>query len=170
MNKNHRTILAQNLRHYLSGTLTNFEFMYRIQPIYKTDDKGVRAIENAFWYCYNDLKEHKNTGKNKLCEESENQIKRSIVFLKSNNEYEWRNSKFSLQINWIVNLITFGFYPQNTEKKETETENNEIGDDQVWPFFRQVELENEINEPKYLNKKTTPQKTKNTHLKSKNKI
>ena len=155
MNRNHRNILAENLRHYLSGTITNFEFMDRVEPIYKTDDKGVRAVENAFWFCYDDLREHKNIGKHKLTEESENQIKRFILFLKSDNEYEWKDPKFSNPINWILNLITFGLYPKNSEK--TEAENNEFGDDRVWPFFRQAELENEINEPKYLNKKTTPQ-------------
>ncbi len=125
--------------------------MDRIEPIYKTDDKGVIAIENTFWFCYNDLREHKNVGKHKLTAASENQIKRFILFLKSDNKYEWKDPKFSNPINWILNLMTFGLYPKNSEKKEIE--NDEIGDDRVWPFFRQTELENEINEPKYLNKK-----------------
>ena len=129
--------------------------MDRIEPIYRTDDKGVRAVENQFWFCYDDLREHKNIGKDKLNEEAENHIKRFILFLKSDNEYEWKDPKFSNTIKRILNLITFGIYPKNSKKAETEK--NEIGDDQVWPFFRQTEFEKEINEPKYLNKKTTPQ-------------
>ena len=146
MNRNHRNILAENLRHYLSGTITNFEFMNRIEPIYPTNDKGVKAIENSFWYCYDDLRKHKNTGKDKLTAEAESHIKRFILFLKSDNEYEWKDPKLSNPIKWILSLITFGIYPKKAEEKE-------IGDEQVWPFYRQTEFENEINEPKYLNKK-----------------
>ena len=151
MNRKDRNILAENFRHYLSRTITNFEFMDRIEPIYRTKDKGVRAIENEFWYCYDDLRKHKNLGKNKLTEEMENHIKRFILFLKSDNEYEWKDPKFPNPIDWIMDLITFGNYSkkQNDEKKETL----EVGNKEVWPFFRKPEFEKEIAEPKYLNKK-----------------
>lgn len=152
MNRNHRDILAENLRHYLSGTITNFEFMDRIKPIYKSGDKGVRAVENVFWYCYDDLREHNNSGKHKLTEESENQIKRFILFLKSDKEYEWNDAKFIDSIKWLLNLITFGLYPKNLE--ETDKSRYAIGDDQVWPFFSQDEFEKEIKDPKYLNNKS----------------
>ena len=155
MNRNHRNILAENLRHYLSGTITNFEFMERIEPIYRTDDKGVRAIESEFWFCYDDLREHKNVGKHKLTNETEKHIKRFILFLKSDNEYEWKDAKFSNPIKWILNLITFGIYSKKSQWEKLE--NTEVGDDRVWPFFRQTEFEKEIKEPKYLNKKTTSQ-------------
>lgn len=148
MNRIHRNILAENLRHYLSGTITNFEFMERIEPIYSTDDKGVRAIENEFWFCYDDLRKHKNIGKHKLSKESENHIKRFILFLKSDNEYEWKDLKISNTIKRILSLITFGIYP----KQVLETEYNEIGDKQVWPFFKQSQLDKEIAEPKYMSK------------------
>ena len=149
MNRNHRNILAENLRHYLSGTITNFEFMDRIEPIYRTDDKGVRVVESEFWFCYDDLRKHKNIGKHKLTVEAENHIKRFILFLKSDNEYEWKDPKISNPIKWILNLITIKRYPKKLEKNELK--NEEAGDDQVWPFFRQTEFEKEINEPKYLN-------------------
>lgn len=155
MNRNHRNILAENLRHYLSGTITNFEFMDRIEPICRTDDKGVRAIESEFWFCYDDLREHKNVGKHKLTDESEKHIKRFILFLKSDNEYEWKDPKFSNPIKWILSLITFGIYSKKSQ--EEKLENTEVGDERVWPFFRQTEFEKEIEKPKYLNKKTTPQ-------------
>lgn len=125
--------------------------MDRIEPIYSTDDKGVRAIESEFWFCYDDLRKHKNIGKDKLTIEAENHIKRFILFLKSDNEYEWKDPKFSNPFKWILNLITIKRYPKKSEKNELK--NEEIGDDQVWPFFRQAEFEKEINDPKYLNKK-----------------
>ena len=151
MNRKQRNILAENLRHYLSGTITNFEFMDRIEPIYPTNDKGIRAIESEFWFCYDDLREHKNIGKHKLTDETEKHIKRFILFLKSDNEYEWKDPKFPNPIKWLLNLITFRIYPKKSDEKEAE--NIEIGDERVWPFFRQSEFEKEINEPKYLNKK-----------------
>ncbi|GAA0746948.1 hypothetical protein [Gaetbulibacter jejuensis] len=153
MNRNQRNILAENLRHYLSGTITNFEFMNRIEPIYPTDDKGIRAIESEFWFYYDDLREHRNLGKHKLTDETEKYIKRFILFLKSDNEYEWKDQKFPNPIKWFLNLITFGIYSKYSDEKELE--NIEDGDERVWPFFRQSEFEKEINEPKYLNKKTT---------------
>lgn len=155
MNRNHRNILAENLRHYLSGTITNFEFMDRIEPICRTDDKGVRAIESELWFCYDDLREHKNVGKHKLTDETEKHIKRFMLFLKSDNEYEWKDPKFSNPIKWILSLITFGIYSKKSQ--EEKLENTEVGDERVWPFFRQTEFEKEIEEPKYLNKKKTPQ-------------
>lgn len=151
MNRNQRNILAENLRHYLSGTITNFEFMDRIEPIYPTNDKGIRAIESEFWFCYDDLREHKNRGKDKLTDETEKHIKRFILFLKSDNEYEWNDQKFPNPIKWLLNLMTFGIYPKKT--KENESENIELGDERVWPFFRQTEFEKEINQPKYMSEK-----------------
>ena len=155
MNRNDRNLLAENLRHYLSGTITNFEFMDRIDPIYSTKDKGARAIEQEFWFCYDEFTEHKNSGKYKLSEETENHIKRFILFLKSDNEYEWKDPKFPNPINWVLNLLKFKIYSKKTREKETEK--IEVGDQRVWPFFRETELVNEIENPKYLNKKTTPQ-------------
>lgn len=155
MNRNDRNLLAENLRHYLSGTITNFEFMDRIETIYRTNDKGVKAIEHEFWFCYSDLKKHKNVGKHKLSEETENIIKRYILFLKSDNEYEWKDPKFPNVINWFLNVIKFGICHKKSQEKESE--NTGFGDERVWPFFRETEFEKEINEPKYLNKKTTPQ-------------
>ena len=151
MNRNQRNILAENLRHYLSGTITNFEFMDKIEPIYPTNDKGIHAIESEFWFCYDDLREHKNLGKDKLTDETEKHIKRFILFLKSDNEYEWNDPKFPNPIKWLLNLMTFGIYPKKSEEKESE--NIELGDERVWPFFRQTEFEKEINEPKYMSGK-----------------
>ncbi|WP_288995117.1 hypothetical protein, partial [uncultured Polaribacter sp.] len=74
-----------------------------------------------------------------------------ILFLKSDNEYEWKDPKFSNPIKWILNIITFGIYSKKSE--ENLTEKIEIGDERVWPFYRETEFEKEINEPKYLNKK-----------------
>ena len=150
-----RNLLAENLRYYIMGTITNFEFINRMKPIYRTKDKGVRIIESEFWFCYDDLKEHRNIGKYKLSEETEKHIKRSILFLKSNNEYEWKDPKFPNPINWILNLISLRVYPKNS--KEKEVENIELGDESVWPFFRKTEFDYEINNPIFLNKKTPPQ-------------
>lgn len=151
MNRKDRNLLAENIRHYLSGTITNFEFMDRIEPIHRTDDKGVRAVESEFWFCYDDLREHKNVGKRKLTNETENHIKRFILFLKSDNEYEWKDPKFPNPIKWLINLFTFGAYSK--KKNEMETQNVEIGNEKVWPFFRETELEIEISEPKYMSGK-----------------
>lgn len=153
MNRTDRNLLAENLRHYLSGTITNFEFLNRIRPVSRTNDRGVRGVVNEFWSCYDDCREHRNTGKDKLNEEDENHIKRFIIYLKSDNEYEWKDPKFPNPIKWILNLITLGIYPEKTA--ETETDKLEIGDERVWPFFRETEFQKEIDKPKYLNDKTT---------------
>ena len=154
MNRKDRSLLAENLRHYLSGRITNFEFVDRIDELYKSDDKAVVAIKKEFWFAHDDLREHRNSGKQKLNEESEDHVKRFILFLKSDNEYEWKDSVFPNPINWILNLITLKSYPKKI--KESEKELLEIGDKQVWPFFHETDFEKEVNEPKYLNHKTPP--------------
>lgn len=76
MNRKDRNLLAENLRHYVSGTITNFGFMERTESLLKSDDKAVSEIWTQFWFAYDDLREHKNTGKYKLNSEMENHIGR----------------------------------------------------------------------------------------------
>ena len=149
MNRKERNLLAENLRHYISGTITNFEFIDRIKILSKSNDRAIIAIEKEFWFAYSDLKEHRNVGKKKLCIETENHIKRFILFLKSDNEYEWKNSKYSNSIKWIIDLISFEKYLKKSNNEENQI--IEKGDKNVWPFFRESELKKEIDNPKYLN-------------------
>lgn len=155
MNRKDRNLLAQNLRHYLSGQISNFEFMDNTSRLHKSNDKAVVEVDREFWFAYDDLREHKNIGKDKLSKENENHIIRFILFLKSDNEYEWKDPKFPNPINWFLNLISFGLYPKNKNIEINEIK--EAGDKEVWPFYYKSKFENEINNPKYFKGVTTPQ-------------
>lgn len=146
MNRKDRNLLAQNLRHYLSERITNFEFMDNIKNIYRSDDKAVIAIKREFWFMYCDLREHKNKGRDKLNFETENHIKRFILFLKSDNEYKYKSLKFPNLIKWFLKIVTFNLCKDNPKKQITEK-----GDLEVWPFFKKSEYIKEIKKPKYLN-------------------
>ncbi|WP_196893882.1 hypothetical protein [Aureivirga marina] len=148
MNRKERNLLAENLRHYVSEQITNFEFIDRTELINRSEDKAVREISNVFWFAYDDLKEHLNIGKHKICLENEILVKRFILFLKSDLEYEWKSEKRNL-LREIYNLLTLNF-PIN--KSNNAIEENKIGDKEFWPFFRKEDYKKEILNPKYLNK------------------
>ena len=151
MNIEQRNKLAESMRHYLSGRISNFEFMERTEELWVSKDKAVRKIMQSFWMGYDDLKEHKNEGKHKISSDGELYVKTMILFLKSDNEYNWEDLKYDNIpfLRAIIYLVTFGKYPEVWDKEIMKK-----GDYDVWPFLTKSEFDNEISNPKYLNKLT----------------
>jgi len=135
-----RNKLAQNLRQYTSGRITN-DSLSDLEL--NRDDAGVHAVAFAAWYLYDDLHTHRATDTFHISRESKHEISRWILFLQTNEEFLWPNPNLSI-VTTLLNMVTFGFYSKVIGRKEKD------GDNDVWPFFKKEDYEAALANPKYL--------------------
>ena len=128
-----RDKLAETLRHYVSGRVSNDELD---NLDIKSDDLGVKAIKDASWFLYDDLYEHKAVGRNRINKGSRHEISIWIVFLQSEKEYVWLKPSV---VQKLVSILTLGFYKKKCLHK---------GDKEGWPFFKNKDLESAKKKPK----------------------
>ena len=77
---------AQLLRNFVSGKITNDEFA---DGCPSTLDRAIVAIWDTAWVLYDDLSEHRLTGRHRLTSDMRRICVRWILFLHNNHEYEW---------------------------------------------------------------------------------
>jgi len=145
IDRKHRDKLAETLRHYVSGQITNDE----LEDV-TTDsrDRGIIAVQEAAWCLYSDLYPHKAKGRHYLNKEVRSTIARWIAFLYSEQEYTWPEYAFDQIDIWGVNIITFGWWKK---KKQEEWERFQAaGDIDIWPFRIKEEFQNALHNPKLL--------------------
>jgi hypothetical protein len=87
-----RDALAQALRHYVAGLITNDDLDDVITM--RGPDRGVVAVSEMAWTLYDDMVEHRATGEHALDKEGRHEIVRWIAFLYSNEEYSWPEFSF----------------------------------------------------------------------------
>ena len=173
VDKERRKKLAYHLRHLSIGLITNDEFKnyitddvtfgwlpeqyYRAKEA-KYDDLIIRPMLELSWCLYSDLKEHKLEGKNKLTQEQLKEIAKYILFLNSNNEYEWPyydiinpQIRFSFGED-ITNLLSFGKYYRNKryQKEKEFIEMQQMGDFDYWPFISKEQYEQQLKHQPFL--------------------
>ncbi|WP_428740105.1 hypothetical protein, partial [Sulfurimonas sp.] len=102
-----RTEFAEQIRHLVSGQISNDEFEDRLP---ESKDKAIREIFwNGVWGLYDDLKEHKLRGPFRIDKKYRGDIARWILFLKSDLEYEWPPYPPKPQIiNILLSIATLG--------------------------------------------------------------
>ncbi|MFN0254121.1 hypothetical protein [Pedobacter ureilyticus] len=160
VDKERRQKLALHLRHLAVGLISNDEFednitddvtngwlpeqYYRAKEA-KFDDKIIQPMLELCWGLYDDTRNHKLIGADRLSEEALKVISRCILFLKSDQEYEWpyfdQNNpllKFSLG-EIIITILSFGQYYRDVrkEKEKAFEEFKKLGDFDIWPFLNQ---------------------------------
>lgn len=81
-----RDVAAQLLRDFISGRITNDQFE-SFCP--KTTDRAIHAIWDTAWTFYDDHHSHKLTGKYRLPRDIQRICVRWILFLHSDQPYEW---------------------------------------------------------------------------------
>src|SRR5260221_9704596 len=103
-----RTQLAESLRHLAAGVISNDEFEKR-RPR-KSQDVAVRQVfSEGAWFLYDDLREHRLIGKDKLSDSARTDLARWIVFLKTDLAYEWPVVPISVRLALLpLNLATLG--------------------------------------------------------------
>lgn len=138
-----RDILAEQLRHLVSGQITNDEFNARLPG--KTQDAGFRAIEEQAWFLYGDLSQHKLTGSRALSESGRHTICRLILFLHSDLEYEWSKHLCTGFVRLFAGVISLGWVPEHFDKQWQAQ-----GEYDVYPFFRRSDYERANSHPRLL--------------------
>ncbi|MCK4871635.1 MAG: hypothetical protein KAS72_02810 [Phycisphaerales bacterium] len=140
-----RDKLAEALRHYVSGQITNDD----LDDIeLDTRDRGAVAVQGMAWHLYDDLEQHKATGRHAISRDGRREISRWIAFLYSDQEYIWPEYSFIQIANWPMNFITFGWWEKMKRKKWEQF--LEAGNFEAWPFCSKDELQRIVKKPKLL--------------------
>ena len=139
MDRKARDIVAEVLRHFISGQITNFDFEDKI-PI--TKDPVIWAIEDCVWCFYDDFTKHKMKGNWALPQESKLQMARWLVFLYSNEEYMWPKISYP-----GLRPVEYGFLAKLFNKHKAQEIFMGTGDYSVWPFISKATYNNAKQNP-----------------------
>ncbi len=139
-----RDQLAELIRHLVAGQISNDEFEGRLPH---SKDAAIREIFwNGAWGLYDDLREHKLGGANRIENKHRRDIARWVLFLKSDYEYEWPPYPPKPRLlNLFLSILTFGVYNRLTAKRWRHN-----GEAEVWPFISKSDYERALNRPPYL--------------------
>ncbi|MGV8122292.1 MAG: hypothetical protein AB2L14_21230 [Candidatus Xenobiia bacterium LiM19] len=172
-----RDKMAENIRHLVSGTITNREYEYR-SPC--GEDPILEEVDGLAWFMYDDLHEHRLTGSRSLTKEGRREVARWILFLKTDLEYEgprvsrlrfypifWYYLSIGLFIylsghivfhQWLALLalylgVSYGIgryfvYKHNKQMEAAPLMKN--SDPSIWPFIRRSDYEAALSRPPYL--------------------
>ena len=142
-----RDTLAEQFRHLISGQITNYQFEDRLR---KSKDAGVYEVFfSAAWPLYDDLHEHKLTGKWAIRPEYKSIAARYLLFLKTDLEYEWPGQTGLIQLSvMLLSIFTLGIFGKLVNRIRDKRAG---GDQEVWPFLRRSDFEAALKEHPYLN-------------------
>jgi hypothetical protein len=143
VHREHRDQAALALRRLASARITNREF--ENQLVFRSPDAGVRAVIDAAWSLYDDLREHRLTGKYALTAKQRRAVARAILFLHSSVEYHWPANRFVTVLRDLLSYATRGWIPR-AERRSTY---GVVGDAAVWPFFEAAELTQARRTPRF---------------------
>jgi hypothetical protein len=136
-----RQHLALLLRRLVTGRITTDDFENDRPDASR--DSGVTAISLAAWTSlYSDFWPVRLTARRKLSDDTRSHVVRWILFLKSDNPYEWSQPpSFWQRLSSI--LIRRPTRSWNAWKAQ--------GDFEVWPFFRRADYNAALSSPPFLN-------------------
>jgi hypothetical protein len=142
VNRESRNRFAELLRHFAAGRLTNDEYEDATTALMRSEDLALRELWWAVWHTYDDLHEHRLTGKYKLPPEGRTIVARMVLFLHSDLPYEWPVPSRLLHLLLIV--LTLGLWGLVSRR---------LGGDidwELWPFFRPEDLAKAAAQPRLL--------------------
>lgn len=145
INRLSRDHLAEALRHYVAGRITNYE-LDEVDVDWR--DRGAGMVQDRAWCLYDDVPQHRATGRHHLSKPARDEIARWILFLHSDLEYIWPEFTFKQVVNWPMNLITFGWWERCKQRRFEEFAT--AGDFSVWPFVSRTDYERALARPRYL--------------------
>jgi len=169
-----RKKLAFHLRHLSVGLITNDDFesnlmadvtngwlpeQYDRAKEAKFDDQIIRPMLELCWGLYDDTRQHKLHGKDKLPDESLKIIARCILFLHSDQEYQWPYFdtinpllKFSFK-EVVVSILTLGQYYRDKRKERHQAylEFQKLGNFYIWPFLKVEDYNMQLKKQPFLN-------------------
>jgi hypothetical protein len=146
LDRENRRRVAELLRHFVAGQITNDEF--EIRSPRRSRDLAVRQIlSEGAWFLYDDRHEHRLTGKYKLTPEARENVARWILFLETDLPYEWPVMPFALRFALMpLNLMTVGLLGRLVQRYASRG-----GPVELWPFRRAWDYNAALMRPPYLN-------------------
>jgi hypothetical protein len=145
-----RDTASQLLRNFVSGRISNDAFE-DAQP--KTHDLAIDAIWDTAWVFYDDFKEHRLIGKYRLSPDQRRACVRWILFLHSDNPYEWPtiylpgiDPASRIQRSFLKRLFSVH---QHLHEKEV-SDFLSAGHYPVWPFIRVADYKKALSQPRLL--------------------
>lgn len=168
-----RRKLAFHLRHLSVGLVSNDDFEERLmddvtngwlpEQYYKSeeakfDDKIIQPILELCWGLYDDTRNHKLRGSDKLPEQSLKLIARCILFLQADKEYEWpyfdtNNPLFKFSLGEIIlTILSLGQYYRdiNKQREKAFEEFQKFGNFEIWPFISQSDYDEQLKHQPFL--------------------
>lgn len=142
---------AQTLRSFISGKITNFAFE-ALCPL--TNDPAIHAIWDTAWLFYDDFKTHRLDGRNGLSIDQRKSCVRWIIFLHSNQEYDWPTlalpgSDPNLRVRKSVWRGLLGLDPYDLSSEEARRF-LAAGHYAVWPFISVRKYKQALRSPRLL--------------------
>ncbi len=180
VNKERRKKLALHLRHLSVGLISNDDFeeavmedisdgwlpeQYHRSKLAKSDDDDpiVKPMLELCWGLYDDTRNHKLKKSDALTKDALKIIVRCILFLPSDKDYEWpyfnTNNpllRFSLK-DLILSVLTLGHHYRNKREEHIVSyyEWQKLGDYDVWPFFREIDYQDQLTRQPFLSGRQT---------------
>jgi hypothetical protein len=128
-----RDVAADALRDFMEGFISNEEYERRYPR--SKDDPALWGIYQNIWFCYSDTSEHTLPGKHASTDEGHAAIKRCLLFLKSDLEFQWPATRLRLWFPFL-RLIGLGQFVNRKVEKEMS-----VGDKEVWPFLKKEQYQ-----------------------------
>ncbi|WP_305982176.1 hypothetical protein [Roseivirga thermotolerans] len=168
-----RKKLAYHLRQLSNGQISNDEFEESVmndvtfgwlpEQYYRSDqstndDPVIRPILEMAWGLYDDTRNHKLNGRDSLTEYGIKEIARYILFLQSDQEYDWDYVdlthpliRFSFK-DILKSILTLGeHYRELKLRREQEYERmKKSGNFEYWPFKTKADFERQLNKQPFL--------------------
>ena len=133
-----RDIAADAIQDFMDGLISNKAYEQRYPSTRSCNDPALRAVFSHVWFCYDDLSEHTLTGEHVLTGERRAFLERSLLFLRSDLEFQWPPPAFGLRYG-ILRLLGFGQMLKRREEEEMR-----VGDVLVYPFLTKAEYEETV--------------------------
>ncbi len=156
-----RRRLAEAIRHFAAGQITNVQFDQRI-PV--TSEAALYEIENlGVWPLYDDVRTHKMTGRWALNPAAKKSLARIILFLRSEQPHAFATRtgpKFS--VLWLVASVVIGwtsgslmlglfsFFAALMLSSRYGGTRRRREDDEFWPFRTKADYAVALARPVYL--------------------
>ena len=121
------------LHDFMEGTISNYKYEDSFPK--SKDDPALHAIHVQLWFYYSDVRQHKLVGKYTLSPEARALYERSVLFLRSDLEFQWPLPQLKLCYA-LLRLLGLGRALERHEEKKTA-----VREKQFWPFLKQDDYE-----------------------------
>ncbi len=132
IDKAKRELARDLIIRFAAGEISNdqFEGSYPVNR----DDPALGSVAKACWFTYDDMNEHKLTGKHALSPTGRKVFERYALFLSTNFEYGW--GKLVPERPFLIEMLTLDVAGRRHMERVRSH-----GDPSVWPFLRRADID-----------------------------